>query len=114
MYLTQDLSRLDPALRESMLKQLAHEDRAQFVLAQIEQAKMAKFCRDHVAPGTTKDGVGPLRSIIHPGLKNYLAAKYGHATAWRDPDFMKWLTKRFDEFRVPDAGTKVQAGWGTK
>lgn len=112
MVLTADLSRLAPELREAIVKHLCHEDAARLAIAQTEQAKAAQFYRDVMRPGQNPhQGIGRRHSIIHVGLQQRLAAQYGHATAWQDQDFMKWILKREEAFRVPDVREKISGGW---
>lgn len=112
MQFTVDLTGLPLDARQRLVKHVVHEDVAQFQLAQIEQAKLKKLY-DSIPP-LARDGVGPLTGICHIGLKNWLAAKYGHRTVYSDPDFMPWLQKKHDEFRGRDVRTKIMTGWDGK
>lgn len=111
MQLTCDLSGLPPAVREKVIRNVQHEDAAQFALAQVEQARMAKFVRESAVTGALKEGCGPMTGIIHQGIKNYLAALHGHKTVYQDPDFMKWLQRNHEEFRGMDVRQKIGVGW---
>lgn len=109
-FLTCNLSQLDPAVRERVLKHLQHEDAAAYALARVEQAKISKFYQENVRAGTTKNGIGPLNFVIHPYLRNQLSAEYG-PSIWQDVAFVEWLKKHHDCFRVPEVGTKIQVGY---
>ena len=111
MQLTVDLSKVHPEVRQRIIQNCEREDLAQQAVAWAEQARMAQFYRDAMIPGAVKPGVGPLQSIMHVALKNLLAAHYGHETVWQDPDFMKFILKKHEEFRVPEVRTKISAGW---
>ena len=111
MILTADLSKLSPAMREAIVKNLQHEDAAQLAIERTEQAKLAKFYRDHIQPGVFREGMGPMHSVVHVGLQQRLAAQYGHEVAWQDPEFRDWLLKHEEAFRVPIVRSKISSGW---
>lgn len=112
MVLTADLSELSPQLREAIVKHLCHEDAARLAVSKAEQARAAQMYRNTMRPGENPHHkVGRRHSIIHVGLQQRLAAQYGHETAWQDPDFMKWILKNEESFRVPDVREKISTGW---
>jgi hypothetical protein len=112
MFLTSDLSKLDPATRAALIKHLQHEDAAQLAIEKAEQARVAQLYRNVMRPGDNPHGgIGQRHSVVHVGLQNRLAAQYGHDVAWNDPEFRQWLLKHEDAFRVPDCRTKISSGW---
>ncbi len=111
MHLTVDLTNFSRQERESLLRHLQHEDHAAFTVAQVNQARAAQTLRNCMVPGSNRDGLGQLKSVIDVGMMNRLAALYGHRTVHSDPDFKPWLLKKHDEFRVPDVRTKISVGW---
>jgi hypothetical protein len=113
MQLTVDLSNLDPRTRDRIVKNAVHEDVAQYQLACIEQARAAQYYRHFAEAGRTKDYAGPLKSIIHPYFRNMLSATASSEKEliWSDPEFLRWLMKREDCFRVEECATRVQVGY---
>ena len=111
MQFTVNLSGVSPAVRDRVVKNIVHEDVAQYHLACIEQAKMQQML-DQAYAGTgriieTRPGMGPLTGIMHVGIRNWLAAKYGTKTVYSDPDFMPWIQKKEAAFRGRDGKTKI-------
>lgn len=111
MQLTCDLSGLHPQVRRRIIQTCEREDCAQQAIAWAEQSRLAKFYQDAAVVGTTKSGIGPMTGVIHVALKQLLAAHYGHATVYQDPDFMKFILKKHEAFRVPEVGTRIQSGY---
>ena len=109
MQLSVDLSALPLVVREKVNKNIHHSDAAQYVLAAVEQAKMAKLVRDVMKPGVNT-GIGPMTSIIHPYFYAQMQRLHGEKI-FMDPEFVPWLQKEDDCTRVPDVGTKVQVGY---
>lgn len=110
MTLTADLSNLPLAQRQSVLAKLKDEDAAQLALAKIRQAKVAKFYRDAVGPGTTKSGIGPLSMAIDPYFASYFRRLHGESI-FQDDEFVEYLKRRGDWFHVPEKGTRIQVGF---
>jgi hypothetical protein len=112
MQLTCDLSGLAPEVRRQIIHNCEREDLAQQAIAWSEQARITKFYQDAAVVGTTKESVGPMTSVMHIALKQLLAAHYGHQTVYQDPDFMKFIMKKHDCFRVREMPTRIQSGYG--
>lgn len=115
MQFTVDLSGVSPAVRDRIVKHVQHEDVAAYHLACIEQAK-AKQLLDQSYAGSgriigVKEGIGPMTGIMHVGIRNWLAAKYGTRTVYSDPDFMPWIRKKDEAFRGLDGRSKIGVGW---
>lgn len=108
--ITHDLSRLDPDTRGRIIRKLQDKDAAQYDLARIEQAKVAKLYNEAAGPGTTKNGFGPLNMVVTPYFRGYLRRLYGDS-CFEDPDFVRWLNKEEEWFRVRETGTKIQVGF---
>lgn len=110
MHITADLSGLPLAVRERVVKSVRHEDAAQYALAQLEQARAAAFYRGCTSAGA-HGGVGRLTSAVHVGIKHFLAKLHGHAIVHEDPEYLPWLLKHHEEFRVPDGRQRVGIGF---
>ena len=111
MQLTADLSRIPPTVRAQIIKNLREEDQAKMAMARIRQIQAAKLYDDSVAPGTTKDGIGPLSMVMDPYLVSYFRRLHGE-TIFQDDDFIKHLKRKGDPFFVRQTGTRIQVGHG--
>lgn len=109
MTLTADLSRFPREVVERVVRKLRDDDAAELDLAKARQAKIAKFYRDAVKPGTTKDGIGPISMAIDPYFASYFRRLHGERI-FADEEFVRWLKRRGEVFHVPEAGTRVQVG----
>jgi len=109
MTLTADLSRFPREVVERVVRKLRDDDAAEMDLAKARQAKIAKFYRDAVRPGTTKDGIGPISMAIDPYFASYFRRLHGERI-FADEEFVKWLKQRGEVFHVPETGTRVQVG----
>jgi hypothetical protein len=106
-----DMSGLPPAVRERVIKNLAHEDAAQHALGQIEQVKMKRLMDQIVQPGCFNE-CGRQVFMISPDQHQRLMHKYGKL-CFMDDDFVKWLLKRpvGEDMKVKDVGTRIQSGY---
>ena len=109
MQLTADLTGLTPAVRQQLIKKLAHEDKARHDLGVIEQRRMAQRYQN-LPIGSFKAELGPAQMILSQDQWQRAMQKYGE-TCWQDPDFTPWLLKRNEDMRVRQTGTKIQVGW---
>lgn len=110
MHFTADLSQLPLSQRQSIVKSLQREDAAQMALAKVRQAKIAQMYRDAVAPGTTKQGIGPVGLAVDPYWVSYFRRMHGDKI-FQDDQFVEFLKKRGEWFHVPETGTKIQVGY---
>lgn len=108
--ITADLTSLPLSTREAIRRQLGDADAAKLALARARQAKICKLYNDLVAPGTTKNGIGPVGMVMDPYLVSYFRRSFGEQCL-ADPDFVKWIHKEDPSFRVRETGTKVQVGY---
>ncbi len=107
---TTDISHLPRETREAIRRQLADEEAAKITLARVRQARIAQLYNQSVAPGTTKDGIGPVAMAVDPVLVSYFRNRFG-AECFADSDFVKWLKKEDESFRVRETGTRIQVGY---
>lgn len=111
MQLTCNLSNLEPALRERIVKNLQHEDNAAQAVAWANQAKITKFYRDNLNIGANGE-VGPLLFVMDQTLQQLLCAQYGTLTVGSDPDFAKFIDRKHDKmFSLKAVGTRIQSGY---
>lgn len=112
MQLTADLSGLAPAVRNQLIKKLAHEDKARYDLGVIEQQRMAKLMKD--APvGAFKQQLGPAQLVMSQDQWQRAMAMYG-TNCFQDPDFVPWLLKKNEDMRVRQSATRIQVGYTGK
>lgn len=109
MEFTTDLSRLDPEMRQRIIKKVRHADRARFDLGLVEQQRLAQL---HQAAGRVNTEVGRQAMVISPDQYVRFMQVYGQK-CWADPDFGKWVMKQEQhaDLRVKDVGTRIQSGW---
>jgi hypothetical protein len=107
---TIDLTGLPLATREAIRTQLGNEDAAKMALAATRQAKIAQMYNQAVGPGTTKDGFGPLSMAVDPYWKAYFRRKHGDQ-CWADPEWVEWIKRKEEAFRVRETGTRIQVGY---
>lgn len=112
MELSIDLSGLDVATAQGVIKGLNHEDKARHDLGVIEQLRLKKLADDLAQPGFN-NGLGRTVMVLSPEQAAMARRIYGEL-CFADPDFSKFLLKNHPEFRVKDVGTKVQIGYTGK
>lgn len=115
MKLTMDLSGLQPAVAQSVMRHLQHEDRARHALGLIEQLKLKRFYDAHPAFGHGLGGEVRQSAVITADQTQRVRDKYGDL-CFADPDFMPWLLKQPEgaDFVVKDVATRIQSGWTPK
>lgn len=113
MQLTADLSQLHPEVRRRIVKNVQHEDAAQYALGAVEQAKLKKFYDAIAVPGFSKKDIGPLHFVISDDQAARARAVYGEL-CFMDPDFVKFLKKHHEDMRVREVGTRIQSGYSRK
>jgi len=109
MQLTVNLEHVDPAVRQSIIKGIRHEDKARHDLGVVEQIKLKKFADQVTAAGMNTE-LGRNAMVISEGQYQAAQQLYGEL-CWADPDFGKWLLKRDSDFAVKDVGTRIQSGY---
>jgi hypothetical protein len=109
MDFTTDLSRLEPAVRQRIIKKVRHEDRARHELGLVEQQRLAQL---HQAVGRVNTEVGRQAMVISPDQYVRFMQVYG-PLCWADPEFGKWVLKQDQhaDLKVKDVGTRIQSGW---
>jgi hypothetical protein len=110
MQLTADLSQLHPEVRRRIVKNVQHEDAAQYALGAVEQAKLKKFYDALAVPGFSKQDIGPLHFVISDDQAARARAAYGEL-CFMDPDFVTFLKRHHEDMRVREVGTKIQSGY---
>ena len=110
MQLTTDLSQLHPEVRRRIVKNVQHQDAAQYALGAVEQAKLKKFYDAVATTGFSKTDIGPLNFVISQDQAARCRAIYGDL-CFMDPDFVKFLKKHHEDMRVREVGTRIQAGY---
>lgn len=109
MQLSINLAKVHPAVRQSIIKGLQHEDRARHALGVVEQLRMKRMMDQVVQPGFNTE-IGRSSMIISEDQYQRAQSLYGEL-CFADPEFGKWLLKMNPEFCVKDVGTRVQSGW---
>lgn len=112
MELTVDLSALHPAVAQSVIKGLRHEDKAIHDLGVFEQLRLKQLADAVMAPGVNTE-IGRTLMVLSPGQAQAARRLYGEL-CFADPDFSKFLLKHHPEFRVKDVGTRIQSGYTGK
>jgi len=111
MQFTVDLTGLNPAVAQGIIKGLHHEDRARHALGLVRQRRMAQLLAHNPHAMT---GRGELRQnmILDETQWQAFMQVYGQK-CWADPDFGKWVLKQDQhaDLRVKDTGTRIQSGW---
>lgn len=109
MKLTQDLTGLHPAVAQSVIRHLQHEDRARHVLGQVDQIRLKKL-HDQAAVTGMNTNIGPQQLVVAPDQYQRFRDAYGELF-WADPDSSKFVWKHHEDMRVKDVGTRIQSGW---
>jgi hypothetical protein len=110
MELSINLSGLDPATRQAVVKGLQLEDRAQYVLGVLEQQRLARYA----AAVSAAKYQGELRAqAVFSRHQAILARKKYGDLCFADPDWMPWALKRPEhaDAKVKDAGSRNMVGW---
>jgi hypothetical protein len=105
-----DLSELPMNVRQSMHKVLTDECAAQMVQAKIRQRRIAKFYADNRPRAI--EGIGGMSMAVDPFWVGYFNMQHGRQV-FQDPDFMKFIAREDDSFRVRSGGTKIQVGFSS-
>jgi 1,6-anhydro-N-acetylmuramate kinase len=103
-----DLSELPVAVRAQLHKVCTDATAAQLVQARIRQERLAKFHADNRAASI--EGIGAQTVAMDPYFVGYYNMLHGRKVM-HDPDFVKFLLKKEEIFRVRSRGTKIQCGY---
>ena len=109
MEMTVNLSGLHPAVQQSVIKGLHHEDKARHDLGVLEQLKLKRMWDKVMAPGVNNN-IGRASSCMSEDQVLQAKRLYGEL-CFADPEFMPFLLKQHPEFRVRDCGTRIQSGY---
>lgn len=109
MELTINLSGLDPAVAQSVVRGLKHEDKARHDLGVLEQIRMKRMMDQVMSPGVNND-IGRPVMVVSEAQAQQARRIYGEL-CFADPDFGKFLLRHHPEFRVKDCGTRIQSGY---
>jgi hypothetical protein len=108
MPLAVDLSELPNEVKAALHRVCTDDAAAQIVQARIRQRKIAKFYADNRPKAI--DGFGPQTMAVDPFFIGYFNMQHKRKVC-ADPEFMKFIAKQDDSFRVRSGGTKVQSGY---
>lgn len=109
MDLTLDLSGLSPETRLAFQRGLQHEDRARYAVGVTEQLRMKQLADREARAGSNRE-LGPLRMVMSCDQGDRARREFG-PLCFADPEFVPWLLKREEVFRVKETGTRIQSGW---
>lgn len=112
MDFTVNLSGLDPAVAQRIIKSVRHADRARHALGLLEQRRLKQFHDQMAVPGVLNTGLGRQNMIVSQDQWQRFMQKYGQL-CWADPEFAPWVLKQEQhaDLRVKDVPMRVRSGW---
>ena len=111
MKLSQDLTGLHPAVAQSVIRHLRHEDAARHALGLVEQVKL-KQLHDQME-GHCHTDIG--RQLVTVSADQYQRFRDAYGDLfWADPESARFVWRHHDDMRVKDTGTRIQSGYTGK
>lgn len=109
MQFTTDISGLPSEVRLALMREYANEDQVRYATGAVEQLR-AKRLADAAAVTGMNQEFGRRQMVLSPDQWNRCMTRYGQK-CFMDGDFVPFLLRRHDDFRVKDVGTRPQSGY---